>query len=79
MMTGWLSGWKEIATYLNVSVSTAQKYYKDFNMPVRKIDSRKKISYARVKALRPELDLWLIKFDDIRTGRKNSFSSMKIT
>lgn len=35
-MTDWITGWKAIAAYLNVSIRTAQEYVK-MGMPVFKI------------------------------------------
>lgn len=32
--TPWLAGWQEIATYLRVSIRTAQRWAKDDNLPV---------------------------------------------
>jgi len=31
---GWLTGWKQIGAYLDVSVTTVTKYHRDHGLPV---------------------------------------------
>jgi len=50
-----LSGWKDIAAHLNVSIRTAQNLEKDQGLPVR----RKFGIKAPVYALIPEIDEWI--------------------
>ncbi|WP_289020385.1 excisionase family DNA-binding protein [Desulfobacter postgatei] len=45
--------WGEIAGYLRVSVSTAQRWYRDNNLPVRKPGG------GGVRAYPDELDAWV--------------------
>lgn len=53
----WLVGWKEIAKYCGVCDKTARKYSQDFKMPVYR-------RFGNVKALKYELDAWLIKINE---------------
>jgi hypothetical protein len=49
-----LNGWKEIATYLNVSVRAVQQWEKDRALPVRRVSGAR----GRVWAEAEELDRW---------------------
>ena len=59
MQNGWLTGWKDIARYIGRCTKTAQKYHKEYKMPVR-------VFSYQVQALPYEIDQWLIEFDKIR-------------
>ncbi|RMG61148.1 MAG: hypothetical protein D6713_00960, partial [Deltaproteobacteria bacterium] len=48
----WLTGWKEIASYLGVHVKTAQRYAKELGMPV--------YSVGYIKARTDEIDAWIM-------------------
>ena len=50
---GWLTGWKRIAAYLDVSAGTAKKYYKKYGLPVCRHPG------GSPSALPHELDVWL--------------------
>jgi hypothetical protein len=52
----FLSGWKEIATYLNKGVRTVQRYERQMGLPVRRPAGRVCGSVVAVKA---ELDGWV--------------------
>lgn len=52
----WLDGWQEIASYLKVSVKTAQRYHDGAELPVRTPGG------MRVKALRREIDEWFARY-----------------
>ncbi len=49
-----LSGWKDIAAHLGVSVRTAQDYERNFGLPVHRQPGEK----GRVYAHPQELDAW---------------------
>ena len=49
---GWLSGWKIIAEYCDVTVQTAKKYSVKKGLPVKKVGNK-------VFALPADLDGWL--------------------
>ena len=49
---GWLSGWKAIAEYCDVTIQTVQKYAKGKGLPVKKVRKR-------VYSIPEDLDLWL--------------------
>jgi hypothetical protein len=57
---GWLSGWKEIATYLGCSVKTAQDYHKRLKLPVNRLPGPKG-KYEKRVAIPSKLDEWLEK------------------
>lgn len=57
---GWLTGWKQIAKYIDRTTKTAKRYHKKHGMTVRRSPGGKPI------ALTYELDKWLIYFDEIR-------------
>ena len=46
-----LSSWKEIASYLGVSVKTAQLWERDRGLPVRRLPGRRGVVVASVSAL----------------------------
>ena len=52
----FLSGWKEIATYLGKGVRTVQRYERYMGLPVRRPAGR---SSGSVVATRAELDAWV--------------------
>ena len=64
-MKGWITGWKNIAKYLNVSMRTAKKYCYEFSMPVRKIGEK-----GPVVSLPSEVDRWAIEFDRKMNGTR---------
>jgi len=50
---GWLTGWKNIAIYLDVHWETARRWAEQHGLPVVKLPS------GRVAALPAELNRWL--------------------
>lgn len=56
-MECWLTGWKRIANYIDSSVKTAKKYYKECEMPVYRGPSNKPC------CLPADLDKWLESFN----------------
>ena len=52
----FLSGWKDIANYLNRSVRTVQRHEREFRLPVRRPSGR---DIGSVIASRHELDRWV--------------------
>ncbi len=50
-----LRGWKEISTYLGISVRTAQRWETEFGLPIVRVPTDK---HAGVAARRVELDAW---------------------
>ncbi len=61
-LTGWLSGWKEIADYIGCHIRTAKFYHYKLKMPVYR-------NISKPKALKYELDSWLKKIDQNTTNR----------
>ena len=53
----FLNGWKEIANYLGKGVRTAQRYERNFALPVRRPSGR---SEGAVMATPGEIDAWLM-------------------
>jgi hypothetical protein len=53
----FLNGWKEIANYLGKGVRTAQRYERNFALPVRRPSGR---SEGAVMATPAEIDAWLM-------------------
>ncbi len=51
-----LDSWKEIASYLQRSVSTCQRWEEEFDLPIHRLDGTTK---ARVFAYQDEFDRWL--------------------
>ena len=51
-----LVSWKEIAEYMHCGVRTAQRYEREFGLPVRRPTAR---SRGSVMATRAEIDAWL--------------------
>lgn len=51
-----LSGWKQIADYLDKGVRTVQRYEREFGLPVRRPAGRSKGAVIATKA---ELDAWI--------------------
>jgi len=58
MRDGWIRTWGEIAKYIGTSTKTAKKWAKKYGLPVRRLPG------GGVAAIKAELDLWLIKFDE---------------
>jgi hypothetical protein len=52
----FLSGWKDIASYLGKGVRTVQRYERDLALPVRRPAGK---STGSVVATRAELDAWV--------------------
>lgn len=52
----FLNGWKEIANYLGKGVRTAQRYERNFALPIRRPSGRLE---SAVMATRAEIDAWL--------------------
>jgi hypothetical protein len=52
----FLSGWKEIASYLGKGVRTVQRYEREMGLPVRRPAGK---SRAAVVATKAELDAWV--------------------
>ena len=52
----FLSGWKDIATYLGKGVRTVQRYERDLGLPVRRPAGKDR---AAVVATKAELDAWI--------------------
>ena len=72
-----LDSWKEISKYLRRSVSTCQRWERDFELPIRRLDGSPK---ARVFAYREELDRWLeamLESGEISRKKRHAFSSVK--
>ena len=54
---GFLVGWRQIATYLGVAISTCHKYYTKYHLPV----------YTKlhpVRAIKYEIELWAKRVDE---------------
>ena len=62
---GWLFGWKAIAKYLGMSVSTAKRYNRILSMPILNGRGNTKI------AISPMLDMWIIEYNRLREKNKN--------
>jgi hypothetical protein len=54
---GVISGWKDIATYLQKGVRTVQRYERQMGLPVRRPAGK---SAGSVMATKAELDSWLV-------------------
>lgn len=52
----FLTGWKEIATYLGKGVRTVQRYEQQMNLPVRRPAGK---TWSSVVAVKAELDGWV--------------------
>ncbi len=50
----WLTGWKAIARYLDVSIDTARRYHADLHLPVYSVGKGRFI-----RAHRDEVDDWI--------------------
>ncbi len=61
-----LDSWKEIASYLDRSVRTVQRWERELGLPVRRVKSAK--DAGSVYALKGELDAWLLEGNSNRTG-----------
>lgn len=51
-----LNSWKEIAAYMGRGVRTVQRYERELQLPVRRIQGK---SHASVLALKTDLDAWV--------------------
>lgn len=58
-----LSGWRAIALYLGLSVSTVKRYDKHYHLAVRRFPSGRPYAFVF------ELDTYLIVLDDLVHGR----------
>ena len=66
MTDSWLTGWKDIATYLGCSIRTAKRYHYDHKMPVyRKL--------GKPRAIKTQLDAWIQTTDKNYTITTRSF------
>jgi hypothetical protein len=54
-MDDWIVTWPKIAKYLGVSIRTAKHYHYGLHMPIHR-------GYGKVRALRLELDEFLIAY-----------------
>ena len=59
MKDSWLTGWKEIAAYINKHVDTAIKYHKEYGMPVRRDPG------GGAFAFKHEIDYWASRFSEL--------------
>ena len=59
MENGWITGWKRIARYIGTSIRTAKRYHYEYSMPVRRLPGSRPVAFEY------ELDLWLVKFDEL--------------
>ena len=64
-----LHTWKEIASYLHITVRTCYRWEKKYGMPVLRLDE---VGKSRVFAAKDELDRWL-------KNRSSSISDSNIT
>jgi Tol biopolymer transport system component len=64
-----LDSWKEIATYLDRSLKTCQRWENDYGLPVHRLDGSSK---ARVFAYKDEIDRWKA---ELARGKKTARSS----
>ena len=65
-----LGSWKEISAYLQCSLRTCQRWEKELDLPIHRLDGTPK---ARVFAYRVELDDWLkgkLNHSDVLKGRR---------
>ena len=54
MTDSWLTGWKCIANYCGVSVTTVKRYYKIHAMPIQKLPT------GKPQAKKEDLDSWVL-------------------
>lgn len=71
MADGWLTGWKQISDYTQLSKSTCKRYRKKYSMPVNYLPG------GDVVALPLELDLWLTNFTKIKSNQKSNNLNLK--
>ena len=64
MADGWLTGWKQIGEYTQLSKSTCKRYRKKYSMPVNYLPGGDPV------ALPLELNLWLENFNKIKLASK---------
>ncbi|MDT8069144.1 MAG: hypothetical protein ROO76_13345 [Terriglobia bacterium] len=64
-----LTSWKEIATYLQKAVRTAQRWEAQFGLPVQRPDPLKK---SIVRASREDLDRWMATRWSSRAGKPDA-------
>ncbi len=64
-----LTGWKEIAVYLDKAVRTVQRWERDFDLPIRRASEDRTSS---VYAFTDDLDAWLRSPAGTRAGRQES-------
>ena len=69
MAEGWITGWRNIAAYMGVSLRTAQKRFYQFSLPIRRPAG------CKVAALKSEIDTWLVEY----AKRTDSNKTFKIT
>ena len=67
-----LKSWKEIAAYVKVGVSTAQRWERNLEFPVRRPGGKRG---SAIVALSSEIDEWLKTHLFVRMGRKSSLTS----
>jgi len=59
MKKEWLTGWKPIANYLDVSISTAVRWAKKYNMPIIRTHSKKPtVEIEKLKEWRYKANLY---------------------
>jgi len=56
-MQNWLTGWKRIGCYLDVSAKVARCWYKKYNLPVLRTPSQRPICKT------DDLDRWVCDFN----------------
>ena len=72
MLEGWLPGWKRIARYIRMSISTAKRYHYDYGMPVKRGPRGTPI------ALPGEVDGWLVTFDELKKDYREEREEQKL-
>lgn len=63
-MQGLLNGWKQISSYIGVSVKTAITYASRYGMPVRFLPSGSAVAFPE------EIRAWIVAYDDAKKGQK---------
>ncbi len=66
-----LRGWKDISSYLGMSVRTVQRWERDFGLPVRRDGTGRS---PVVHAFADELDKWRASVESVAAGRKAAAS-----
>ncbi len=66
----WLTTWKSIAAYCDVSIDTVRRWEKLYGFPVFRLPSKRGFGHKTIAAIPSEINTWLREFSKEMHGKK---------